>query len=124
MTRIILDQFIPRHGCPRLMISDQGTEYCNALLDMVHKELGLSRIHTSSYHPQSNGKTERFHRCMNEMIQKQISEDQTKWYQQQKCCQGRHGKSGACPEPNRGPSTPCHVHAAVAWRGRGVERSR
>ena len=74
--------------CPRLMSSDQGTEYCNALLDIVDKELGVSRIHTSSYHPQSNGKTERFHRCMNEMMQKQISEDQTKWDEVLQPCLG------------------------------------
>ena len=79
IARILLEEFIPRHGCPRTVISDQGTEYCNALLDIVHKELGIGRIHTSSYHPQSNGKTERFHRCMNEMIQKQISENQNLW---------------------------------------------
>ena len=53
----LIDKFIPRHGCPRTIISDQGTEYCNALLDIVNKELGISRIHTSSCRPQSNGKT-------------------------------------------------------------------
>ena len=79
IAKLLLEEFIPRHGCPRVIISDQGTEYCNALLNLVNKELGISRIHTSSYHPQSNGKTERFHRCMNEMIQKQISENQTTW---------------------------------------------
>ena len=78
IAQILLTEFVPRHGCPRLVISDQETEYCNALLDLVHKELGITRIRTSSYHPQSNGKTERFHRFMNEMIQKRISEDQTK----------------------------------------------
>ena len=92
IARLLLEDFIPRHGCPRLVISDQGTEYCNALLDTVHKELGISRIHTSSYHPQSNGKTERFHRCMNDMIRKNISEaeNQTVWDQLLQPCLGAY----------------------------------
>ena len=93
IAQILLDEFIPRHGCPRLIISDQGTEYCNALLDTVHKELNIARIHTSSYHPQSNGKTERFHRCMNAMIQAQISEDQTRWDEILQPCLGAYRMS-------------------------------
>ena len=93
ISKILLDEFIPRHGCPRTIISDQGTEYCNALLDIVNKELGISRMHTSSYHPQSNGKTERFHRVMNEMIQKQISESQTLWDQILQPCLGAYRMS-------------------------------
>ena len=93
IAQLLLSEFIPRHGCPRLVISDQGTEYCNALLNLVHKELGISRIRTSSYHPQSNGKIERFHRCMNEMIQKQISEDQSKWDEILQACLGAYRMS-------------------------------
>ena len=93
IAQLLLSEFIPRHGCPRLVISYQGTEYCNALLNLVHKELGISRIRTSSYHPQSNGKTERFHRCMNEMIQKQISEDQSKWDEILQACLGAYRMS-------------------------------
>ena len=93
IAQLLLSDFIPRHGCPLLMISDQGTEYCNTLLNVVNKELGISRIRTSSYHPQSNGKTERFHRVMNEMIQKQISEDQTKWDQVLQPCLGAYRMS-------------------------------
>ena len=93
IARIILDEFIPRHGCPRTIISDQGTEYCNSLLDIVHKELRIGRIHTSSYHPQSNGKTERFHRSMNDMIQKQISENQNQWDLVLQSCLGAYRMS-------------------------------
>ena len=90
IARLLLEEFIPRHGCPKTIISDQGTEYCNALLDIVNKELNIARIRTSSYHPQSNGKTERFHRCMNEMIQKQISENQSRWDQILQPCLGAY----------------------------------
>lgn len=79
IAKLLLEEFIPRHGCPRLIISDQGTEYCNAVIDTVTAELGIARIHTSSYHACSNGKVERFHKVMNEMIAKKISEDQELW---------------------------------------------
>lgn len=81
IARVLLDEFLPRHGCPRVMLSDQGTEYCNAIIDSLSKELGISRVRTSSFHAQTNGKTERFHRVLNEMLGKRVFSDQSAWDQ-------------------------------------------
>lgn len=75
IAKISLKNFIHRHRCPILIISDQGTEYCNAVLHTVVEEIGISRIKTLSYHAQSNGQTERFNKFMNEMIVKKICEN-------------------------------------------------
>ena len=76
---ILLEDFIPRHSCPRLIISDQGTEFCNAVIDSLSTELNIQRIRTSPYHPQSNGKTERFNRVLNDIISKYVSPGQQDW---------------------------------------------
>lgn len=79
VARILLSEFIPRHTCPKVMTSDQGTEYVNAIVSCLSKEMNIQRIKTSPYHPQSNGKCERFHRVMNDILAKTIEEDQSNW---------------------------------------------
>ena len=76
VARILFEKFIPRHSCPRLIISDQGTEFCNAVISSLSAEMNIQRIKTSPYHPQSNGKTERFHRVMNDILAKT---DRNEW---------------------------------------------
>ena len=76
---LLLEDFIPRHSCPRLIISDQGTEFNNTLVDSLSAELNIHCIRTSPYHPQSNGKTERFNRVMNGIISKYVSPGQRDW---------------------------------------------
>jgi transposase InsO family protein len=41
--------------------------------------MGVDKIRTSPYHPQSNGMLERFHRVLNSMLAKVIDEDQRNW---------------------------------------------
>ena len=79
VANILLEEFIPRHSCPKLIISDRGTEFCNQLVDSLTTELNIQRIRTSPYHPQSNGKTERFNRVLNDIISKYVSPGQLDW---------------------------------------------
>ena len=80
VAKILLEEFIPRFACPITMISDNGTEYVNAIIDSLSKELNIHRITCSPYHPQSNGKTERFHRVLKAILAKSLeSSDQRNW---------------------------------------------
>ena len=40
------------HGCPLEIVSDQGREFCNQLVDLRYV---FKHKITSAYHPQSNG---------------------------------------------------------------------
>ena len=44
------------HMYPRYILSDNGTEFKNTLMDQVLKQLSFKRIFSAHYHPQSNGK--------------------------------------------------------------------
>ncbi len=63
-------------GAPIIILSDQGSNFLSITLTHLYKKFGISRIKTSAYHPQSNGKLERFHSTMKSMISKCISEKQ------------------------------------------------
>ena len=69
---IILEEIIPRHACPLTILSDNGREFCNQIIDHICEVMRIYRIQTSTYHPAGNGATERFHRVWNDMVSKQL----------------------------------------------------
>ena len=76
---VLCKEFLPRHSCPRIILSDQGTEYCNEVINVLSREMNIHRVRTAPYHPQTNGKTERFHRAMNDMLAKTVRPDHSDW---------------------------------------------
>lgn len=54
--------WISRFGCPRIIISDQGTQFKSSLFKALTNLDGAKRIRITAYHPQSNGLVERWHR--------------------------------------------------------------
>ena len=72
VARVILEELIPRHSCPLTILSDNGREFCNQIVDHICKVLKIYRIRTSAYHPAGNGATERFHRVWNDMVSKEL----------------------------------------------------
>ena len=80
VARVLLDDFIPRHGVMSTLVSDRGTEFCNAVIDLVSAELNIARIKTSPFHPQSNGKVEISHKTLNNILAKSLDgKDQRSW---------------------------------------------
>ena len=65
--------------CPRFMLSDNGTEFKNQIFDKVTKDLGIKRIFSAPYHPQSNGKLETFHKFLKPTLKKMCADDQDNW---------------------------------------------
>ena len=72
IAKVLLERFIPQHGCPSKIVSDRGTEYVNTAIDLLCTELHIKRSITTPYHPAANGKTERCHRFLNDIIAKSV----------------------------------------------------
>ena len=79
VARVFLEHVIPTHSCPSVLISDNGTEFVNHTIALITKKMHINHIRTSPYHPQGNGRVERFHRWMNSMLAKFINEKQNDW---------------------------------------------
>ena len=55
---------------PCFILSENGTEFKNQLIDNVVSQLGIDCIFSAPYHPQSNGKLEVFHKYYKPTLKK------------------------------------------------------
>ena len=60
--------FFTRHGLPREIQSDQGSNFMSGLFQQVMRELGIHQVTSSAYHPESQGALERFHQTLKTML--------------------------------------------------------
>jgi len=59
-----------KFGIPDEILSDQGSQFMSTLMKQVMELLGVDRIRTSPYHPETDGMLERFHGTLKQMMQK------------------------------------------------------
>ena len=74
-----INEYLLVHMCPRYILSDNGTEFKNNLMDQVLQQLGIDRIFSAPYHPQSNDKLEVFHKYLKPTLKKLCEKDPTNW---------------------------------------------
>ena len=79
ITKGFIRHYLPRHLCPQFILSDNGMEFKNQIFNRVTKDLGIERIFSAPYHPQSNGKLETFHKFLKPTLKKMCAEDQDNW---------------------------------------------
>ena len=65
-----INHYLPADMCPRCMLSDNGTELKNQLMDQAFQQLGIDHIFSAPYHPQSKGKLEVFHKYLKPTFKK------------------------------------------------------
>ena len=63
------------------MLTDNGSEFRNDVFDEVCDKLGIKRVYSLVYTPQSNGKVEGFYRFFKACISKHIRRNQLEWDQ-------------------------------------------
>jgi transposase InsO family protein len=56
---LYMSHIVRYHGILKTIISDRGSIFVARLLEQLHECLGTHLIRSSTYHPQTNGQTER-----------------------------------------------------------------
>jgi hypothetical protein len=79
VTDALLTEIFPRLGLPRQILSDNGREFRNQVLNELSARLNVDRIFTTAYSPSTNGITERLHRTINSMLAKVVTNNQRDW---------------------------------------------
>ncbi|UYV78709.1 K02A2.6-like [Cordylochernes scorpioides] len=79
IAEFFLKRIVLRHGAPKILISDRGSSFLSKLLTQVLKICNTIHKKTTSYHPQTNGQTERMNRTLTDMISMYIDEKHQNW---------------------------------------------
>uniref|UniRef100_A0A3Q1EX45 Gypsy retrotransposon integrase-like protein 1 n=2 Tax=Acanthochromis polyacanthus TaxID=80966 RepID=A0A3Q1EX45_9TELE len=74
-----LIQLFSRVGIPEEIVTDQGTNFTSRLLHLFHKQLGITAIKTTPYHPQTDGLVERFNQTLKRMLRKFVDDSGKDW---------------------------------------------
>ena len=76
---ISINNYLPIYMCPHCILSGNGTEFKNQLMDNILQQLGIDHIFSAPYHPQSNGKLEVFYKYLKPTLQKLCEKDLDTW---------------------------------------------
>lgn len=76
---VVLERIILRHGAPRFLQSDNGTEFKNELIASLCLKFGITQIFNSPYSPQTNGKVERANQSVLTIFAKFIESHRKNW---------------------------------------------
>ena len=77
--RVLYNNYFSVFGFPQCLMSDQGTKFCRKVIAVMCSLLGVEKIWTTLYHPQTNGSAERVHQMLQCMIGKLDLEKRKKW---------------------------------------------
>jgi transposase InsO family protein len=68
------------HGSPKIIVSDRDPIFTGHFWTELFSCLGTQLAHSSSYHPQSDGKTEIVNKCLEGYLRCFVSDKQTQWF--------------------------------------------
>ena len=74
-----INEYLPIHMCQQYILSDNGREFKNSLMDHVLQQLGIDRMFSAPHHLQSNGKLEVFHKYLKPTLKKLCEKDLLNW---------------------------------------------
>ena len=66
-------------GLPKVVRSDQGSNFMSGIFQQIMHELGVRQINSSVYHPESQGALERFHASLKTMIRAYVEQHEKDW---------------------------------------------
>jgi transposase InsO family protein len=59
LAELYMSRIVPLHGVPKKIMSDRGTQFTSQLWERMHETLDTQLRFSSTYHPQTDGQTER-----------------------------------------------------------------
>ncbi|XP_067255058.1 uncharacterized protein [Chanodichthys erythropterus] len=72
-------KFFSTFGLPKVVQTDQGTNFLSNVFRQVLKTLGITHRISSAYHPESQGAIERFHQTLKSMLRKYCLSSGKEW---------------------------------------------
>jgi len=74
-----LVKFFTFVGLPKVVQSDQGSNFMSGVFQSVMVQLGIQQVKSTAYHPQSQGALERFHQTLKTMLRTYCMTQKDDW---------------------------------------------
>jgi transposase InsO family protein len=65
---LYIEHILRLHGAPTSIVSDRGTQYMSKFWKSLHKAIGTRLDYSTTYHPQTDGQTERVNHILEDML--------------------------------------------------------
>lgn len=76
---LLVEQVFCVQGFPATLLSDRGSNFLSQVVAAVLEVFHVRKLNTTSYHPQTNGLTERFNNTLCTMLTPYTNENQDNW---------------------------------------------
>ena len=73
VAQFLRSNIFSRFGTPRALITDNGTHFCNKVIDKILHKYGVRHRTSLAYHPQSNGQAEVSNREIKYILEKTVN---------------------------------------------------
>jgi hypothetical protein len=68
LVELYISRIVCLHGVPRNIVSNRGTQFTSRFWERLHETLDTQLCFSSTYHPQTNGQTERVNQILEDML--------------------------------------------------------
>ena len=79
VAQFLRSHIFSRFGTPRALITNNGTHFCNKVIDKVLQKYGVRHRTSLAYHPQSNGQAEVSNREIKSILEKTVNNSRKDW---------------------------------------------
>jgi transposase InsO family protein len=77
--QLYIARILSLHGVPKTIVSDHGSQFVSKFWEELHKSLGTKLLHSSAYHLQTSGQTERVNQILEDMLRACVLNFSQKW---------------------------------------------
>ena len=74
-----MKQFFRLHGIPKVIISDRDLKFMGNLWKSLFKGLNTTLNFSTSFHPHTDGQTERVNQVLDDLLRMDVKEQPDKW---------------------------------------------
>ena len=86
IAKLFVEKIISRHGVPHQLLFNRGPAFLSKLFLGICSILGVKKVNTTAYHPQTDGFVERFNRTLADMLAKRQGNGDKGWDEIQPLC--------------------------------------
>ena len=79
IAQLLVDHVICQHGVPTNLLSDRGKAFLSNVMEDIYKLMGMHKVSTTAYHPQTGGLVEKFNCTLMDMLAKTVGKGRRDW---------------------------------------------